>query len=42
MARKIYEFALIAILMAVFTIAALLVIDLLTAPTMTSLLLSPS
>jgi hypothetical protein len=37
MARKIYEHALIAILMAVFTIAALFVIDLLTAPTMTSL-----
>jgi hypothetical protein len=36
-ARKFYERALIAIVMAVFTIAALLVIDLLTAPTMTSL-----
>jgi hypothetical protein len=37
MVRKIYERALIAIVMAVFTIAALLVIDLLTLPAMTSL-----
>jgi hypothetical protein len=37
MGKKIYERALIAMVMAVFTIAALLVIDLLTLPPTTSL-----